>query len=158
MKGGEKMLKNKIISLAAIAILGIATIGTTTVFAQNTANNKHISFVTELAQKLGIDQAKVQKAVSEVRADQKSQQQARYKAMLDQAVKNGKLTATQEQAILDERTQLKTLLTSDKKKFQAMSVQQRRDAHKAIWQNVRSWAEKNGISLKYLKKLGGRLS
>ncbi len=59
-----------------------------------------------LAQKLGVDQSKVDSAMDEIRAERQKERQAEISTKLDQAVKDGVITAEQKQKILDKQAEL----------------------------------------------------
>lgn len=58
------------------------------------------NLATALAKELGIDKAKVTAALDEVRAAEQATHKADFKAKLDQAVKDGKLTQSEADAVL----------------------------------------------------------
>lgn len=53
----------------------------------------------KLAEKLGVDQAKVSQALTEVRQAHQADEKSRFSARLDTAVKDGKLTQAEAQAV-----------------------------------------------------------
>ncbi len=60
---------------------------------------RQAAFVKALATELGIDEAKITTALEELSAERKAERAARGKAVLDQAVKDGKLTQAEADAV-----------------------------------------------------------
>lgn len=60
-----------------------------------------------LAQKLGVDQSKVDSAMNEIRADRQKERQTEVSTKLDQAVKDGVISAEQKQKILDKQAEVR---------------------------------------------------
>lgn len=60
---------------------------------------REAAFAKALASELGIDQAKVSKALEELRTERQAERTAADKAVLDQAVKDGKLTQAEADAV-----------------------------------------------------------
>jgi len=58
-----------------------------------------------LAEKLGVDQSKVDSAMEEIRAERQKERQAEVSSKLDEAVRNGVITADQKQKILDKQAE-----------------------------------------------------
>lgn len=75
-----------------------ATSSTTTDTA--TATNQS-TFADKLSQKLGVDKGKVQTALDEIKKERQDARKQKVSANLDQAVKDGVITADQKQKILD---------------------------------------------------------
>ena len=59
-----------------------------------------------LAEKLGVDQSKVDSAMNEIRAERQKERQTAVSSKLDEAVKDGVITAEQKQKILDKQAEL----------------------------------------------------
>lgn len=60
---------------------------------------RQAAFAKALAAELGIDEAKVTAALNELRAERQAEQAGQQKAILDQAVKDGKLTQAEADAV-----------------------------------------------------------
>ncbi len=60
---------------------------------------RRAAFIEALASELGIDEARVTAALEELSAERKAEQAAQSKAVLDQAVKDGKLTQAEADAV-----------------------------------------------------------
>ncbi len=124
-----------------IIILGATAFGATQVLAQN---NNQPSFVQQLAQKLGIDQSKVQQAVDQIKQDHKGQMQTNFQSKLDQLVKDGKITQQQEQLILNKFQEL----SQNKQNWKNLTPDQRKAQMQQQRQDMQTWAQQNNIDLK----------
>lgn len=60
---------------------------------------REAAFVKALAAELGVDEAKITAALEELSAERKAEQAAQSKAVLEQAVKDGKLTQAEADAV-----------------------------------------------------------
>nr|HVZ58809.1 hypothetical protein [Patescibacteria group bacterium] len=88
--------------------------------------------------------------------DYKTQQQAkmqqvrddREKTRLDQLVKDGKITSSQETAILNEEASLKSKYNPANLKN--LTADQRKAQFDAMQQEIQTWAKDNNIDPKYL--------
>lgn len=105
-----------VIPLAGAAVLGTAAFGTSAVAAA--------SAPTSHKPKLNL-----------------TQREARYKTHLDNLVKRGKLTTTQEQAVLSEHQQLVDELKSAK----SSSKSEKQQVRKTVRQQAKTWAEDNHV-------------
>lgn len=107
IKRKENMLNKKI--LIPVIVLGILATGaaiwsTGIAKAQNNRNGEAMS--QELAQKLGIDQSKVNDAMSQIRSEHQAERKAEIEKKLSQAVTDGKITEAQKTAILAKQTEM----------------------------------------------------
>ena len=136
------MFRKLAILVTTLIFGGVLTIGAGTVFAQGNGTS---TFASELAQKLGIDQGKVQQALDSIRVDRQTQRGNRIQTKLDQDVKDGKITSSQEQAILSEITALKSkysLLNPSGK-----TPKEKRNAIRSAGAEFKAWANSQGIDL-----------
>lgn len=146
-------IRGRVLALLGVVIIGSSLFGATQVLAQ--ANNgSYPSFVQELAQKLGIDQSKVQQAVDQIRLDHKSQMQSRLNTQLDQAVKDGKITQTQKTSISNKLQEMKNN-RHDMNQFKNQTPQQRRLALEQKKTEFENWAKQNGLTLQTLQEILG---
>jgi hypothetical protein len=104
-------MKNKKVILPTIVVgLALATTGAFVgvTRAANGNGNGDDNLSSQLAKKLNLDQAEVQTAVDQVREENQATKQAERQQQLsenlDQAVKDGVITADQKQLLLDKQT------------------------------------------------------
>lgn len=129
-----------------ILFIGSLGFGLTKASAQTPTSSPRQSFIERLAQKLGIGEEKVQQAFDDIMEERQSQVETRFEMMLNQAVKDGKLTEAQKKSILERRTQMK----EQAKGWANLTPQSRRDGMKNQREDLKSWATQNGIDIKYL--------
>lgn len=156
MKGSEHMLSKKIlISALSITIIGGTIFGIAQVNAQSTAQ-PYQGLVKVIAQKFNLNQSDVQNVVNQYHQQQQAtrqqQLQQRLKARLDTLVQQGKITATQEQAILTEFAKLQNEYSPAT--MQQLTPQQRRQQFQKRQQELRAWAQSQQINLSLIRPLG----
>jgi len=129
------MNKKLLIPLVALGIVAIA--GTAYSGVASAANNEERrgEMVGQLAEKLGLDQSKVQAAMDEIRASRQADRKAEMEGNLSKAVADGVITAEQKQLLLDKMAE-----------NQAEPGENRGE--------MRDWAEDNGIDMSKLKDYG----
>ena len=97
-------MKNSKIIVPAM-ILGALVLGgvsySANALAEDTAARRGPN-TQALAEKLGVDQSKVDSAMNEIRAERQKERQTAVSSKLDEAVKDGVITAEQKQKILDK--------------------------------------------------------
>jgi hypothetical protein len=102
-------MKNKKIIIPAV-IVGALVLGTVAYSANALAANDNPGRNTErsgaLAEKLGIDQSKVEAAMEEIRTERHEERKAEVSSKLDKAVSDGAITAEQKQKILDKQAEI----------------------------------------------------
>jgi len=117
-------------SVSAADTTTTATSSTTTGTAATTTDQS--TFADKLSQKLGVDKDKVSSALSDIKKENQDARKQKVSANLDQAVKDGVITADQKQKILDHQSQM----------------QAQRQKEKA---DNQQWAKDNGIDMSKLK-------
>lgn len=142
---------SRIAGFLGALMIGSGVFGVNHVAAQT--NAPKTSFIRELAHKLGIDQSRVQSAVDEITKERKSSMEKRFDQILDQALKDGKITEAQKQLILQKRQELQNL----KSDFKNITSEQRREAMKNQRQALEDWAKQNNIDLKFVLGAHGHL-
>jgi hypothetical protein len=130
--------KKLIIAAASAGAIGAAGIGASA-FAATSGSTSYPPIVQKIAGTFGLDPAKVNNVFKQQRQDSRQDRQGKLKNTLDQAVKDGKLTASQETALLHELDTLKSQLKSE-------SQNDRRQNRQALKSQLEQWAKDNGIS------------
>lgn len=146
------MLKKHIFSGLTVLMLGfMPLVANAPAYAATntvpTRTNFFQGLVTFLEQKFGLDKGQVTAAVNDYRNQQKQTMQQnmqnREKSRLDTLVSQGKITSSQEQAILDELAKLKQGYSADSLKN--LTPQQRKDQFQKEQQELQDWAKSQGI-------------
>lgn len=142
------MQKKLILPVAALAAAGVLVFSATQ--AQAFGPGGRDTMVTELAQKLGIDQTKVQAAFDEMQKEHKLQMQTQFEARLDEAVNNGEITDAQKNAIVAKHAELQQKRETERESFQDMTPEERKAARDQGRTDLETWAKEQGIDIKYV--------
>ncbi len=147
------MNKIKTLVITTVAAVGITVVGTGIIHAAQTTNGRTdymSSLVSAIAQKFNLSQSDVQKVFDEQKQVMQTQMQtdrvAQQKNVLDQDVKNGKITQTQEDAIIAKQKEVQTFMDSLKDKSQT----DRESAMKTETTSLQQWAKDNSIDEHYV--------
>ncbi|HOZ81226.1 MAG TPA: hypothetical protein PK370_03340 [Candidatus Woesebacteria bacterium] len=122
-------------------------------YVEAVSSSPKTGLIQYLAQKLGIDQTKVQTAVDEYHTQQQTNRQKEntenYTVYLDGLVKQGKITDSQKTALLAKHTELQsTRQTTDWSTKTPSERQALIDQEKA---KLEEWAKQQGIDVSYLR-------
>ena len=133
------MNKKVIVPVVTLALASIIGIGAYTSLASASYGNGNGPDVSGLAEKLGVEESKVEEAFSQMREERQAERQAELSENLDKAVVDGKISAEQKQLILDKHNSIE----SEKRQR---------------GQEMRTWAAENGIDMEALRDygIGGR--
>lgn len=149
--------------LLAIILTGTSLFAIPKAYAQTPGTNPRSNFFQELisyiSQKLGVDQSKVQSAVTDFKQQRKAnvtprptltpQQTAdKEKSRLDKLVTDKKITAEQETKIINELTTLRTKYNPESLKN--LTPDQRKTQIQAMREEIISWAKSQGIDSSYV--------
>jgi polyhydroxyalkanoate synthesis regulator phasin len=112
--------------------------------------------VKHISEKFGLNKNEVQTVVNEYRSQRRTitprptrtgdERKARDKVRIDRLVKNGKITESQGQAMLDEVT----LLRSKYKFDGSQTKEQRQTQMKAMIEESTAWANAQGVDVSYI--------
>lgn len=131
--------------MAVTATIGVATFaGVGMASAQSSSSNRD-GLVDKIAQKFNLNKNDVQKVFDEQHAAHEAERQQRMEERLAQAVKDGKLTQAQADAIKSKMAEMKTFKDSLKDKTE----QERHDAMKTKMDELKQWADQNNIPKGY---------
>ncbi len=126
-----KYSKKALAAAGITGVIGIAGISATTLAATSSGSSSYPPIVQKLASTFGLDPSKVNDVFKQQRQDNQTDRQARLKTVLDQAVKDGKLTSDQETKLIDELRSLHDQAKTD---------------HQDIKSRLDQWAKDNGIT------------
>lgn len=140
------MKKSLLVPALALTMAGTVLFATQT-FAQDT-KDPQTSLVQKIAEKFNLNKDDVQKVFDEDRTNRASERNQKFESRLDQAVKDGKITEEQKKLILDKMSSMKATRTAEIEKLKSMTPEQRREAMKTHKNDLKTWAEENGIDLK----------
>jgi len=147
------MLKKKVFfPILALAIIGTALASSNLVFAQNT--NGPDSLITSIAQKFNLNETDVKSVFEEQRSKHQAERKAAVEQKLTQAVKDGKITEAQKQAILAKVSENQ----KDKPnfgEFKNLTPEQRKAKMDEKRAEMETWAKQNGLTLETLHSIIG---
>jgi len=121
--------------VGALLLIGTAGVGAGVVMAKNL--DSYPSIVQKLAQRFNLDPDEVKQVFDEERGERRQEAQDRFEESLDEAVKDGKITEAQKEAILEKHTEIQ-------------------GEQEKLREELSDWAEENDIELKQLGPCGGR--
>ncbi|HEX9008012.1 MAG TPA: hypothetical protein VF837_02010 [Patescibacteria group bacterium] len=142
--------KRFILPVVLTTVLGGAVIGTNKIQAYNA--NPFADLAQMISQKFGVDQTKVQAVLDQYKAEEQQKRQAemetKMETRLSQLVTEGKITAGQKQAIIDEHNLIQTkyglLNMQGKTPAERKTLMEQRKA------DIEAWAKAQGIVVQYL--------
>ena len=147
------MIKKTLLSLSLAATTLFAT---APMAHAQTNNNPFQGLIQAIAQKFGLNQTDVQSVANQFKADHKAQNlqklQQKENNRLDNLVKQGKLTAIQEQQVKDEIAKLQSEFPTSSEK--GMTKAQRKQQMQNMQNEINSWSQSTGIDKKYLLPFG----
>lgn len=123
--------KKLVIAIFSICFIAVSAFVATRAFATKTNNNQ--SYVQSLANKLDIEESKVNTAITEI-LDEKRQSQLNSK--LSQAVTDGVITEDQKQKVIDKQNEIS-------------------EKQKALNEEMQNWTKENNIDFDKLQQYLG---
>lgn len=136
------MRSNVIIpTMLIIALMATGALGVQAVFAQE--DPMYHTLVTKIADEFGLDEDQVEQVIHELREERQAEMHARWIELLDQAVRNGKVTDEQRQALIDKHGEVFQEMES----VRLLPFKERREETLRIREEFRQWADENGIDL-----------
>jgi hypothetical protein len=142
-------LKKSLLLAGTAATLGLATVSFGVASAMHDTGEAG-SLATKIAQKFNLKDTEVQAVIDEAHEARKAEMHARMEERLDKAVADGKLTEDQKAKILAKLEELRTERQTLHDKLQDMSDEERRELKIQLHDDLKQWAEDNGIPLEYL--------
>lgn len=154
MKGGETYMITKkiLLPVLAVGIMGAGLMSVSQVQAQANTNS-FSSLVETLANKFNLDKSQVQSVFDEHKVQMQQEHQQKMENRLTQAVKEGKLTDAQKQAVLNKLAEFKKTFNADA--FKNMTPQQKKEAMQKQHNELKEWAQSQGIDPSYLMPMFG---
>lgn len=136
-------MKKRVI-LPAILLTGAlaaGSLGFSRVSAQEA--DTYPPIVQKIAERFGLNESDVEDVFDEVHAEHHAEMLANFEDRLSQAVTDGKITEDQKQAILDKHEEFQAKMDEIKD----MPEDERRAAMEQIHEDMKTWADENGIDI-----------
>ena len=102
------------------------------------------SIIQKLIDKFNLNPEEVTQVLDETRQEHQQQAQANFEEKLNEAVGNGKITEDQKNIILAKHEELK----NGRDSLEDLSPEERRQKAQTQQEELKAWAEQNGIDLK----------
>jgi len=123
------------------AILASAVVyGAVNVYAQEISDYPLI--IQRLVERFNLDPAQVQEVFTGVREERMIMRQANFGERLTQAVEEGKISEEQKQAILEKKAEMR----EKHEELKGLSPEERRQAMEQFREEMKVWADGNGIT------------
>jgi hypothetical protein len=144
------MLSQKVlIPVFAVIVGGGSLLGLSTLVHAQSGKTPFSGLAQAVAQKFNLNQSDVQSVINSYMQQQKQKMrqnmQLRLQNRLNQEVQQGELTSSQEASIVSELSTLKS--QSNPGSFKSMTPQQRQQAFQTQQNDLKSWAQSQGINL-----------
>jgi len=104
------------------------------------------NIIQKLIDKFNLNPEEVSQVLEETREEQHQQAQANFEEKLNEAVENGRITEDQKSIILAKHEEMK----NSKENWKDLSPEERMEKGKTMKEELKTWAEQNGIDLKDL--------
>jgi len=132
------------IALSILSLIGLA--GVKAVSAEDSEGYPPI--VQKLVERFNLDVSEVQKVFDEEREERHQEMELRFEERLNQAVTEGELTQEQKEALLAKKAERQ----AKHEEMKNLSEEERRTAMEQEREEMKTWAEENGIEM---FRLGG---
>ena len=100
--------------------------------------------IQKLIDKFNLNPEEVTEVLDETRQEHQQQAQTNFEEKLNEAVANGKITEDQKNIILAKHEEMK----QNKENWENLSPEERKEKAKTHQEELKVWAEQNGIDLK----------
>lgn len=111
----------------------------------------------KIATKFSLDKGKVEEVLKEHREDRRAEMEERYTKRLEQAVKDGKITAEQKDKLVAKHQELIKRMKARGEELRAMSEDERIEARESmrnqmqqLRDEIKAWEKENNIPAGYL--------
>jgi hypothetical protein len=150
-KGGEKIMKKILLAgLTVLTVAGAGTLATSAMAQETNGSNPMSNLVQKITDRFNLNRDEVQAVFDEARAEHQAERQATMAERLDQLVADGEITADQKELILAKHEELRTSQGTGREAMQDLTPEERRETMESRRQALQTWADENGIDVKYL--------
>ncbi|MFC1649790.1 hypothetical protein ACFL2C_03720 [Patescibacteria group bacterium] len=140
-------MKNRFaIPVLALIMLGTAALAVPATLAQVNAGD-YPPIVQKLAEKFGLNEDEVASVFEENREEHYAQMQAKFTERLDEAVASDQITTEQKELILQKQEELRAFRQENHDAAMEMSPEERHEFHENHRNELKIWANENGIDL-----------
>ena len=140
------VMKNVVYAALVVAIAGAGLVGVKHVSAQE-VSHPEASLVQKISEKFNLKQDDVQAVFDDERKTRHGVMKARFAGKLEQLVKEGKLTASQKNALEAKLQEMHSKKHESFESLKNMTHEERRAVMDKERKALDAWAEKEGIDL-----------
>lgn len=113
----------------------------------NAQTSDPILIIDRIAQRFNLDRSDVQQVFDEAREEHQNMMQERFLEALEKAVSEGKITSDQKEALLEKHNEIMANREAFVEEMRDMTPQERRLAMRNHGEDLREWAQSQGINL-----------
>lgn len=135
---------------AALSMVGIVSLLGMGLASAQSPNSASSALVDKIAERFSLKKEDVQKVFDENKQERRAAMEVKFTNRLDQAVKDGKLTATQKDLIVAKHKEMETWLVGLEDKTPA----ERKTAVIAKHDEMTKWSKENNIPEGYFRGFG----
>ncbi|EKD99819.1 MAG: hypothetical protein ACD_22C00171G0015 [uncultured bacterium] len=149
------MQKHKVlISLLALgSSIGLAGVfGLSAISNAYAQTNKPDNLIQRLVEKFGLNQTEVDKIVEEFRTEKQKEMASKIEERLSEEVTKGNITEAQKTAIIEKHKEMQTNRDGQEQKNLTPGERKQNMDEKRL--ELETWAEENGIDMKYVMGFG----
>lgn len=144
------MKKRILLILPAAILLGALAIGTSTAFAKSQDQNGIPPIIQKIIDKFNLNPDEVKKILDEERTTKLEKKNTNFEDRLTKAVTDGKITEAQKTLIIAKKAEIDQKM----KALQGLTKEERKAKEKEYMQELKTWADSNGIELNFIGGLG----
>lgn len=144
--------KKVLLTAAAVSVIGVGSLATVA-----RAQTDGDTLVDKISQRFNVDKNEVQKVFDEDHQARHAEREKNYEEMLNQAVKDGKLTQEQKDKVLAKHNEIKKEMEQNREEMKNKTQEERQQLHEQRRDEMdkkraelEQWEKDNGIPSGYL--------
>lgn len=144
------MNQKVLLSVLGAALISIGAFGAVKAYAEDITSPTP-SIVTRIAERFNLNVDEVKSVFEEEHDARREDMKAKLEDRLNQLVEDGELTTEKKQLILDKMSEMEANRVQMMEEMKDLTPEERRTTMNAHHEELKSWADENGIDLKYLR-------
>ena len=148
------------LAVATAAIIGGTVITTGLVSADDSSDSNGIfgNLAQRISERFDLDQNEVESFFAEMHQERHQEREDRFEARLDELVSTGEITEEQKQAILNKHEEFQAQHQEMREALKDLTPVERRETMETHHEEMKAWAEENGIDLEVVLGSMGRFN
>lgn len=110
----------------------------------------HSLIIERLAERFNLEPGEIENVFAECQEERRMENQARFEERLNNTVEAGNLTEEQKAAVLQKKEEMRERI----EELKELSFEERREACQELHEEIKQWAEENGIDLGFFGPMG----